>query len=75
MIVTILAQNNGREYRFIMRNDGKGGVASFPVDKQLEDQRELIHLMNGNASDCVQDAEEFLTPEQAAKVKAIAALI
>lgn len=73
-VVTVIMQNNEREYRFILRKDNAGGVQSFPLNKK-SDELHRIHVMNANASMLVQDADELLTPEQAKKVKAIIALV
>jgi len=64
--------NNGRSYRFILRNDQVGGLESTSL---TESNSRIIHAMNAKAPDLIADADKYLTVEQAAKVKAHIALV
>lgn len=75
MTISILVENNDRLYDFILRTDHKGGLKSFPSSWESQDQRTILHTMNATATDLIEDADKYLTPEQAAKVKAHIALI
>lgn len=66
MILTLQVENNGRMYRFILRNDQAGGLESTSL---TESNSRIIHVMNARATDLIEDADKYLTPEQADKVK------
>lgn len=69
-VVTVQVEHDNRRYEFILRNDYKGGMQSFPL-AGAADTRTLIHVMNATATDLKQDADQHLPPDKAAEVKAI----
>jgi hypothetical protein len=72
MIVQLHVSNNGRSYRFLLRKDHAGGLESTSL---TESNSRIIHVMNARATDLIQDADKYLTPEQALKVKMHIALV
>jgi hypothetical protein len=66
MIVILHVENDGRSYRFILRDDQAGGLESTSL---TESNSRIIHVMNARATDLIPDADKYLTPEQADKVK------
>jgi len=72
MIVELHVSNKGRSYRFILRKDFAGGLESTSL---TESNSRIVHVMIATATDLIPDADKYLTPEQALKVKMHIALV